>query len=290
MDIPKPVSLMHTAHWQFLPDESAAVFMSQKNENFPNGIEAVLLLLALFYAEYAASDILQGMGSTYLVDSHNSIVCVAMLGNALIFSVLLSYKRMGYAELFHSGGRPVVRAVAPLLLPILSLVPALTLSANAIEAALCAAFPMSAAEHQVFAEMQCGDLPMGTPLCLVGPILEEMLFRGIILRSFLTQYPRFLAILGSAFLFGAAHLNIYQFPAAMIAGVVIGWIYERTRSLWPGIVLHAGYNAAVVYLSAYLGASSAYVQSKGYWALMFVMAAAGTACLQWMLVRPKTSE
>jgi membrane protease YdiL (CAAX protease family) len=39
-------------------------------------------------------------------------------------------------------------------------------------------------------------------------VLEEMLFRGIVLRSFLLLYPRGAAIAGSAILFGFAHLNI----------------------------------------------------------------------------------
>jgi membrane protease YdiL (CAAX protease family) len=85
--------------------------------------------------------------------------------------------------------------------------------------------------------------------CLMAPVLEEMLFRGIILRSFLKRYPPGVAIVHSAAVFGLAHLNVYQFFGAMLLGGFTGWLYERTRSLWPGIALHVGYNVAVTWLA-----------------------------------------
>jgi uncharacterized protein len=72
-----------------------------------------------------------------------------------------------------------------------------------------------------------------------------MLFRGVILRGFLRQYSRTFAILWSAALFGAAHLNLYQLATAFAIGIVAGWLYERCRSLWPCILLHASYNGFV---------------------------------------------
>jgi len=81
--------------------------------------------------------------------------------------------------------------------------------------------------------------------CVVAPVLEEMLFRGVILRGFLRQYSRTFAILWSATLFGIAHLNLYQMATALVLGIVSGWLYERCRSLWPCILLHAAYNGFV---------------------------------------------
>ncbi|WP_346779543.1 CPBP family intramembrane glutamic endopeptidase [Burkholderia sp. Ac-20345] len=82
--------------------------------------------------------------------------------------------------------------------------------------------------------------------CLVAPVLEEMLFRGIMLRSFLRQYPPGTAIAHSAAVFGLAHLNVYQFVLAFGIGLLIGKLYAATRSLLPGILLHAFYNTIVV--------------------------------------------
>jgi CAAX amino terminal protease family. len=79
-----------------------------------------------------------------------------------------------------------------------------------------------------------------------------MLFRGVILRGFLRRYSRTFAILWSAALFGIAHLNLYQFMTAFAIGVVGGWLYERCRSLWPCILLHATYNSFVTAYYAWL--------------------------------------
>ncbi|HET9446709.1 MAG TPA: CPBP family intramembrane glutamic endopeptidase, partial [Steroidobacteraceae bacterium] len=73
----------------------------------------------------------------------------------------------------------------------------------------------------------------------------EMLFRGVMLRAFLRQYSRTFAILWSATLFGVAHLNLYQMVTALAIGIVAGWLYERCRSLWPCILLHAAYNGFI---------------------------------------------
>ncbi|WP_343038608.1 CPBP family intramembrane glutamic endopeptidase [Pandoraea morbifera] len=107
----------------------------------------------------------------------------------------------------------------------------------------------------------CGDRPLFrrelgafAMVCLIAPFVEEMLYRGIILRSFLRQYPAGTAIAHSAAVFGLAHLNVYQFVVALIIGLIIGKMYERTRSLVPGILLHMFYNTSVVVLTMHLPA------------------------------------
>jgi membrane protease YdiL (CAAX protease family) len=130
-------------------------------------------------------------------------------------------------------------------IPILLLVPGLVLLAGAINSIVIWLFPLSADD---FARFETEMAPGWVPIlfgCVAAPVLEEMLFRGVILRGFLRQYSRTFAILWSAALFGAAHLNIYQLATAFAIGIVAGWLYERCRSLWPCILLHASYNGFV---------------------------------------------
>lgn len=80
-----------------------------------------------------------------------------------------------------------------------------------------------------------------------GPIAEELLFRGVVLGSLL-QWDRikgrpWLAIILSAALFGLAHMNPAQLPAALSMGLFFGWLFYRTGSLIPGIVLHVFNNS-----------------------------------------------
>jgi len=77
-----------------------------------------------------------------------------------------------------------------------------------------------------------------------GPLVEELLFRGVILGGLLSHHRARWAIVGSAALFGVVHLNLWQFVPAFGTGLVSGWLFVRTRSLWPCVAFHAAYNAA----------------------------------------------
>lgn len=76
-------------------------------------------------------------------------------------------------------------------------------------------------------------------LVIVAPLTEEFLFRGLILRGFLARYGAGTAIVGSALLFGAFHLNLPQAVAATGLGIIYGWWFLHTRSLVPCIIGHA---------------------------------------------------
>ncbi|GAB3237211.1 hypothetical protein GCM10027346_28500 [Hymenobacter seoulensis] len=71
------------------------------------------------------------------------------------------------------------------------------------------------------------------------PILEEVLFRGVILQALLRAYRPWVAIGQSALLFGIIHFNPAQSLGTALIGVVLGWLYYRTRSLWLCISIHA---------------------------------------------------
>jgi membrane protease YdiL (CAAX protease family) len=79
-------------------------------------------------------------------------------------------------------------------------------------------------------------------LVILAPVLEELFFRGLMLRGFLSHYGAAKAILGSALLFAAAHFNPWQFSAAFCAGLLFGWWFLRTGSLLPCIIGHAVHN------------------------------------------------
>ena len=81
-------------------------------------------------------------------------------------------------------------------------------------------------------------------LCVVvaAPILEELIFRGIMLDGLLKKYSPVKSILISSFLFGFVHLNPLQFVAGLFFGVFIGWSYYKTKSLSLTIIIHATVN------------------------------------------------
>ncbi len=90
--------------------------------------------------------------------------------------------------------------------------------------------------------------PMGyLTVGIIAPIVEEVVFRGAILRRLLDidGHP-WVAIIGSALIFGAIHGNMAQFYHAFFTGLLLGWIYLRTGSILPGIIIH-WVNNSIVY-------------------------------------------
>lgn len=75
-------------------------------------------------------------------------------------------------------------------------------------------------------------------IVIAGPLLEELIFRGIMLDGFLKRYSPVKSILVSSALFGIFHMNPWQFVTAMVLGSFIGWVYYRTRSTALAIYIH----------------------------------------------------
>ena len=76
---------------------------------------------------------------------------------------------------------------------------------------------------------------------ILAPLAEEIVFRGAILRTLLGMMSKknhWAAILISAAIFGVAHGNAAQFVNALLMGLLLGWMYYRTKSLVPGILMH----------------------------------------------------
>lgn len=76
---------------------------------------------------------------------------------------------------------------------------------------------------------------------ILAPLAEEIVFRGAILRTLLDMMSKknhWVAIMISAAIFGVAHGNTAQFVNALLMGLILGWMYYRTKSLVPGILLH----------------------------------------------------
>jgi len=98
--------------------------------------------------------------------------------------------------------------------------------------------PMGETMLELMKDMK--DMPVIFFLMAVvaAPVLEEIMFRGIILHGYLKNYKPWTAILVSAFLFGLIHGNLAQGVSAFISGVLFGWIYWKTRSILLVIFLH----------------------------------------------------
>ncbi len=118
---------------------------------------------------------------------------------------------------------------------------------------------------------------------LAAPLCEEFFFRGIFQRGLATSRtaPPMRALVVSAVVFSAFHLDPVGFAARVELGLLFGWLFLRTGSLWPGIAAHAANNAvsSVLFLLA-----KALGQEAGEASDTDPRAVLGLAALGWVAV------
>lgn len=90
--------------------------------------------------------------------------------------------------------------------------------------------------------------PLGIiAIVIMAPIVEELLFRGAIEGYLLRKWKHPAgAIVFSSLVFGLVHGNWVQAPFAFVIGLALGWMYYRTGSLLPGILMHFVNNSTAV--------------------------------------------
>ncbi len=81
---------------------------------------------------------------------------------------------------------------------------------------------------------------------VAAPLVEELFFRGLMLRAFAFRMPGGLAVIISAFLFAAVHGQPLALPGLFVFGLVAGELTRRSGRLGPAWFLHAGFNAVTL--------------------------------------------
>jgi hypothetical protein len=83
-------------------------------------------------------------------------------------------------------------------------------------------------------------------VAVVAPVVEELIFRGIIFRGLRRNYHPWIAITMSALLFALFHLNPWQFPATFMLGLLLGWLMYRFNNIFLAIAGHSINNFLVL--------------------------------------------
>lgn len=113
---------------------------------------------------------------------------------------------------------------------------------------------------------------------VIAPIVEETLFRGLILDSVRTRFGAFWAVIVSALIFGAFHGLPQQAFNAMVVGLFLGYIYVRTSSLGAVILIHMLNNALSCILTGFGISSDTYlsdmIHNRTIWLIVWGICAA----------------
>jgi CAAX protease family protein len=89
-------------------------------------------------------------------------------------------------------------------------------------------------------------------ICTWVPLVEELTYRGLG-YSLLERFGRWPAVLGVGVAFGLAHGLVLSLPVIVAFGCALAWIRSETDSVYPGMALHALFNAIALIAAVTIG-------------------------------------
>ena len=82
--------------------------------------------------------------------------------------------------------------------------------------------------------------------CIAAPVFEEILFRGIVMRELNMVMPAPLSIILQGLFFGIVHFVLVQSIFAAVFGVILGYVYYKTKNLSIVMIAHIAFNMSSV--------------------------------------------
>ncbi len=89
---------------------------------------------------------------------------------------------------------------------------------------------------------------------IVGPLAEELVYRGAVMGAFRAVMSDRWAIVLSALIFGIVHMDVIQGTYAFVLGLILGYLYMKTRNIWCAYLMHMILNFLGGPLTKILGA------------------------------------
>ncbi|MFV0345746.1 MAG: lysostaphin resistance A-like protein [Bacteroidales bacterium] len=218
-----------------------------KSNIYPTVSQAIMLLVIALLIEVAVNLPLSiydyFKGTDYLFNRYKSFVLIILVNSfILIYGVVRSRDSLRNIFPYKSFSLWVLPLV---LLTIISMQRFITY-VNGFVISHIPVPPWFAELFNHVLESEFGFIGQVGHIVIFAAIVEEFIFRGVIMRGLLRKYSPFFAILVSAFLFAAYHLNPWQFSVALYLGLFLGWLRYKTRNIWLPIIAHALNNFIVL--------------------------------------------
>jgi len=80
-----------------------------------------------------------------------------------------------------------------------------------------------------------------------APIVEELFYRGLLLRALERRVGNGWAVVWCGLIFGASHFELLQLPALAVFGMVLAVLAQRSGRLGPSIFAHMAFNGVTVF-------------------------------------------
>lgn len=179
---------------------------------------------------------------------HFLITAVSLHGVTLVLTHwLLKQHQMSWAQLLGLGPPGLSRALGfAVAAGVMMTVGALLL--NKGSAWLLEQVQVQATEQPTVKLLQVSlswtqRLALGLGAMVLAPVVEEILFRGVLFRALCQVTRPWVAGWASALVFAAIHTNLLTFVPLVFIGLVLAWVYATTGRLVAAMLTHALFNA-----------------------------------------------
>ncbi|MBO5373102.1 MAG: CPBP family intramembrane metalloprotease [Lachnospiraceae bacterium] len=209
------------------------------------GISAMMEFAKIIFSEsrMGIMELYKNLLSVWSNQSFNTIVSIGF-ALSCIFIFGFWYKAQFKGEL---NKVPKTLFKPGIFISIILMVPGLQMLASMVTSITSVLFPgwMEFYEKLMKAAGLTGELSLLLILYAIflGPVGEEMIFRGVTLASAKCALPFWAANLFQAALFGVFHLNVIQGIYAFFIGLFLGYVCEKGKSIYYSIFLHIFFNA-----------------------------------------------
>jgi membrane protease YdiL (CAAX protease family)/NAD-dependent dihydropyrimidine dehydrogenase PreA subunit len=210
--------------------------------------EAVLVLLVAFALLIGAQALPGGLASAPIWAGATLVVYDAALGGLLWY--LARRHGVGVLAAFRLDVLPEVRNVL-LAIGIGIGCRVFSVAYYGVAQALGATPPVSDVLTRAFGTGVPGVLLTVLVVAVTGPLLEEVLLRGVVLGPIAARLGAWPAIVGCALAFALLHASLWSLLPLTVLGVGLGWLAVRSRSLWPAVLAHMLYNGVLIAAAFY---------------------------------------
>ena len=107
--------------------------------------------------------------------------------------------------------------------------------------------PIEPIQELVFKEARPGILVLTVLMaCTIGPVVEELFFRGVLYTAIRQRTSRLIGMLISSAIFALLHTNLVGFLPIMGLGCLLAYLYERTGSIAASLAVHVVHNGFLI--------------------------------------------
>lgn len=224
--------------------------ISEQYPKFKNAVLLCLLLIILQIVTGIISGLILGICG-YSTESFQygiTVSIVQVLSFGMVILIGFRKTKKNFNDVFRFVNIPILIWFSVLILAV-----GLTIISSEIDNLLNFVFPMPNSIKAMFNNLGVEQNIVVSIILMVfiPAITEEMFFRGIFISGFSKNYSFWKAILLSSLLFGLIHLNPWQFITGFIIGVPVAYVFLKSNSIIPCMIIHAFNNLLYVFTSRF---------------------------------------